>query len=219
MTSETLQEEVKTEVKNLERRVVMIAIGFVLVAGGGIAALAYLSATNTTVYIDKSDIEAPEVDLAPTTPGVLRNVFVEEGQLIAANTIVAQVGNELIKSTSGGLVISASKDTGKNVAAGSPVVKVIDPRELRAVGRLAEDKGLADVKVGEQARFTVDAFGGKQYEGVVSEVSPTSRDSDVVFSISDKRETKEFDVKVYFDPGTYPELKNGMSARIWIYKN
>jgi len=39
-----------------------------------------------------------------------------------------------------------------------------------------------------------------------------------VFSISDKRESREFEVKALFDSQAYPELKNGMSARMWIEK-
>lgn len=217
--AENIEQEVKSEVKTLERHVLMIAAALLIVVGGGIVAAAYLSASNATVYIDKSQVEAPQVDLAPTVSGVLQNMFVEEGETIAPNTLVAQVGNELIKSTSGGLVISASKDIGKSVAAGTPVVSTIDPMQLRVVGQLEEDKGLASVAVGNRARFTVDAFGGKEYDGVVSEVSPTSHSSDVVFSISDKRQTQDFDVKVYFDESKYPELKNGMSARIWVFKN
>ena len=223
MAEETLKEKIEEtvdhEVKSFERRVLMLAAGLVLVVGGAAAAVAYLLVASGQVYIDKSQVEAPQISLAPTVAGVVQNIFVEEGEVIAPNTVVAQVGNQLIKSTSGGLVISASKDVGKNVAAGTPVVTTIDPKQLRVVGQLDEDKGLADVTVGERARFTVDAFGGKTYDGVVSEVSPTSQESDVVFSISDKREVKAFDVKVYFDQSKYPELKNGMSARIWVYKN
>lgn len=215
---ETLKEEITDDVKALERRVLMFAAGLILVVGGAAAAVAYLLVSGGQVSIDKSQIEAPEVDLASAHAGILQNVFVEEGQSIPANTVVAQVGTELIKSTAGGLVISASKDIGKSVAAGMPVVVTIDPSQLRVVGQLDEDKGLAYVKVGQRAVFTVDAFGGKQYDGVVSEVSPTSNQSDVVFSISDKREVRAFDVKVYYDPAKYPELKNGMSARIWVYR-
>jgi len=215
---EPIQKEVATEIKTLERRVLMIAIAVVFVIGGGIAAAAYLGASSQKVYIDKSAISAPQVDLAPTVSGILQNVFVDEGAVIPPNTVVAQVGNELIKSTSGGLVILASKDIGKNVAAGTPVVSTIDPTQLRVVGQLQEDKGLVDVAVGDRAVFTVDAFGGKSYDGVVSEVSPTSQQSDVVFSISDQRPEQSFDVKVYFDESKYPELKNGMSASIWVFK-
>jgi multidrug resistance efflux pump len=95
---------------------------------------------------------------------------------------------------------------------------MIEPKELRIVGHIAEDKGLADIKLGQKVVFTVDAFGSKEYSGVVSSISPTSRNSDIVFSISDKRQEQEFDVKVSYDVKSAPELKNGMSARMWIYK-
>jgi hypothetical protein len=49
-------------------------------------------------------------------------------------------------------------------------------------------------------------------------VSPTSEQSGVVFDISSERPTNQFDIYVRFDPTAYPQLKNGMSARIWVYK-
>jgi hypothetical protein len=53
----------------------------------------------------------------------------------------------------------------------------------------------------------------------VDEVSPTSRQSDVVFNISSQRQEQEFNIKIRFDVNKYPELKNGMSAKSWIYKD
>jgi hypothetical protein len=64
----------------------------------------------------------------------------------------------------------------------------------------------------------MDAFPSKQYPGVVDSISPTARSSDIVFSISDKRAEQMFDVKVKYDIYAYPELLNGMSAKMWIYK-
>ena len=97
------------------------------------------------------------------------------------------------------------------------VATMIDPTQLRVVGNLDENKGLANIQVGDAATFTVDAFGSKQYEGVVDEVSPTSQQGSIVFDISSQRPTNQFDVYVRFDPAQYPQLKNGMSARIWVY--
>ena len=71
--------------------------------------------------------------------------------------------------------------------------------------------------IGDPVTFTVDAFGGKEYIATVDEMSPTSNQSEVVFNISDTREVKQFDIKARFDVNAYPELKNGMSARMWIY--
>ena len=124
-----------------------------------------------------------------------------------------------MKAKADGQIVSIDQNIGEfeNAITGQAMVAtMIDPTQLRVVGYLDENKGLADVAVGDPATFTVDAFGGKQYQGIVDEVSPTSRASDVVFNISDQRPTNQFDVYVRFDPAKYPELKNGMSARIWV---
>ena len=213
--------EVKKEQKLAARLLrdvrVLAALVVIAVVGLGAAAFFFAHAQNR-VYIEKSQISAPTISLAPVSGGKLEAVYVNEGDSIEADTVVAQVGNELVKSKISGLVIMARGDIGKLVAPGEAVVSMIDPAGLRVVGQLEEDKGLAEVGVGDRAVFTVDAFGGRQFEGVVDEVSPTSRAGDVVFNISDKRQEQEFDVKVRFDWTRYPELKNGMSAKLWIYR-
>jgi multidrug resistance efflux pump len=218
--TQNTNEEMKTETDvpaRASRAPLMVAAAIVLVLGGAIGALAYLGVSNQRVTIDTAQLQAPEISLAPTTPGVLKQMYVHAGDTIPANTVVAQVGTELIKSTSAGLVISTSDQVGAIVSAASPVATMIDPTALRVVGKIDEDKGLSRINVGDRVVFTVDAFGSQKFEGVVDEVSPTSHASDVVFSISDKRQIQKFDVKVAYDQTLYPQLKNGMSARIWVY--
>ncbi len=41
----------------------------------------------------------------------------------------------------------------------------------------------------------------------------------VTSNIFNQRPVNEFNVYVRFDPARYPEPKNGMSARIWVYVN
>jgi multidrug resistance efflux pump len=220
---ETLGQKVVDEAKELDsnpksRVPLMVAIALVLVVGGGVGALAYLGVANQHVYIEDSNVEAPSIPLSASEPGTLQQVYVSVGQTIAPNTVVAQVGTQLITSTVGGLIISANSNIGSQVPAGTPVVTMIDPTKLRVDGQLQEDKGLANVAVGDRATFTVDAFPGRNYDGVVSEVSPTSQTSDVVFQVSDQREEQDFDVYVAYDLTKYPELKNGMSAKIYVQK-
>lgn len=219
--AETLKEQQNAKpvdaVKAFERRALAVAVAAVVLIGGTIAGLAYVAVSQKVVSIDQSMIQAPEVDLAPSVSGVLRNMYVTEGQVIPPNTVVAQVGDELLKSTSGGLVISAEQNIGENVAAGTPIVKTIDPSQLRVVGQIDENKGLASIKVGDPVTFTVDAFGSQTFTGVVDEISPTSHASGVVFNISDQRQTQTFDVKARYDVTKYPQFKNGMSARMWVY--
>jgi len=211
--------EVRKEEKlvaKLLRDVRALSLLVVLVIVGLGAGAFFLSRTTNQVYIEKSQITSPSINLAPTVGGKLEAVYVNEGDSLAADTVVARVGNELVKSKAAGLVITARNDVGKLIAPGETVVTMIDPGGLRVVGQLEEDKGLAKVGVGDRAIFTVDAFGSRKFEGIVDEVSPTSRAGDVVFNISDKRQEQEFNVKVRFDWTRYPELKNGMSAKLWI---
>ena len=199
------------------RNSITIAAFIIIVIGGGIAALAYVGVSNRTVYIDKSLITAPIVQLSASAPGILRETYVQEGDTIPPNTVVAEVGTELIKSTSGGLVVTVNDNIGKLVSPQDAVVETIDPTQLRVVGQIDENKGLDRIKVGDPVTFTVDAFGGQQFDGIVDEVSPTSNQSGIVFNISSDRPTQQFDVKVRYDSAAYPQFKNGMSARMTIF--
>lgn len=212
-----IKKEEKLMQKLLKNTRVLIALVAVLILGGLTTAWYFINASNQ-VYIEKSQVTAASIDLASTAAGKLEAVYVNDGDMITANTVVARVGNELVKSKIDGLVIMAREDIGKLVSPGEKVVSMVSPSDLRIVGQLAEDKGLSKVSVGQRAVFTVDAFGGRKYEGIVDEISSTSRSGDVVFSISDKRQENEFNVKVRYDVSRYPELKNGMSAKIWIYR-
>ena len=193
----------------------IIAIILILAAIGG-TAWAYITYTNRSVYIEKSDLEAPEIDLAATAPGTLNDMLVKAGDAVTANEVVARVGDELLKSKVSGVVTKADAAVGQSYNPGQTVVAMIDPSQLRVVGHLDENKGLDRIQVGQYATFTVDAFGSKKYSGIVDEVSPEARSGDIVFTISDKRQEQVFDIKVRFDTTLYPELKDGMSARIWV---
>jgi multidrug resistance efflux pump len=178
----------------------------------------YLSLISGRIYTDKAIVSAPTINLAPQGSGLLEEILVNVGDSVPANTIVARVGNELIKTKVAGVITATQSDTGKLFNRSETVVSMFDPNELRVIGRIDEDKGLSDVRIGQEVEFTVDAYSSKKYTGIVDEISPASREGDVVFNISDKREVKQFDVKVRFDINKYQELKNGMSAKMSIKK-
>lgn len=199
----------------------MIAIVGALVVIGAIGGGVYFYVSSKTIYIDQSDIMAPLINLSPVNSGNLQAVFVKVGDMVAPNAPIAQVGSEIVEAKTAGEIISVDQNIGEyeNALTGqAKVATMIDPTQLRVVGHLDENKGLASIQIGDPATFTVDTFGGKQYQGVVDEVAPSAEQQSVVFNISDQRPTNEFDVYVRFDPAKYPELKNGMSARIWVYE-
>jgi multidrug resistance efflux pump len=213
--SEIKKDEKKIRGLRLSMRAILVIVLLILAIGGGMGA--YLLVTNQSVYIENSTIEAPEIDLAPTTAGILQNMYVKAGDSVSANEVVARIGNELIQTKIAGVVTKADATIGQQYNAGQTVVAMIDPSALRVVGQIEENKGLSRIAVGQYATFTADAYGSEKFTGVVDEISPEAQSSDVVFQISDKRQEQIFDVKVRFDTNTYSNLKNGMSAKLWVY--
>ena len=183
-----------------------------------IAGVIYWRLNSNKIYIEKATITAPTISLAPKTSGTLNNVFANDGEEVGANQIIAQVGNELVKSKIAGLILSIRRDKGALISPTVPIATMIDEKELRVESQVPEDKGLRDIAVGQQAYFNVSAFAGKRYYGTVDEVSPVSSDASLTFSISDKKAVKNFIVKIRFDESQYKELKPGMSAEVWIIK-
>lgn len=214
-----LVQEERDLLKTVRKDLRLTAIAALAAVAVLVAAFLYVRAARGRITFDKAQIAATPIELAAQTPGVLEETYVREGDTVPANAPVARVGGELVKTKVAGEIISVKDDVGKLFNRGEAVVTMIDRSGLRVVVRVAEDKGLKDLRVGQLASFTVDAFGSRRYAGTVDEISPTSREGGLVFSISDKRETREFDVKIRFDADAHPELKNGMSAKVAVYKD
>jgi multidrug resistance efflux pump len=220
-TLDTIKKEEEKIEKEIKKAVLKAGhyrslIGIIVVAlllGGFI----YWRATFNQVKIDLSSIQAPMIDLSPTTPGILYQIYVKEGDKVDANTQIAKVGDEIITSKVSGIIATVNHKEGQVFTPGISVVSMVNIGEERVIGRIDENKGLSKIKVGDTVRFTVDAFDSKSYEGIVEEVSPVSRQSGILFSISDKREIKQFEVKIKFNINAYPELKSGMSAKATVF--
>ena len=193
----------------------------VLVILAAVGGLLYWNDLQSKVYVENSQITAPVISINPTSPGIISELYVSVGDQVRKDQILAKVGDEVLVAKTSGVITGVENTPGQLVNPAMdprPVISMIDPRELRVTGRVQEDKGLKDIAPGQHVDFTVDAFPSTQYQGVVEKVAPSSRVGDIVFSISDKRQEQEFDVTVSYDINAYPELKNGMSAKMWISK-
>ena len=194
-------------------------VGIILIIAS-LAVLLYWKSTSSYVAVDMSQISAPIINIGPENAGILSEVYVKPGDKVSAGQALARTGSEILTAKVDGIIINVNNTPGQVFTvstAGSSIVSMIDPSQLRVVGKIDEDKGLSQIKVGDPASFTVDAFGSEQFTGIVDSISQTADQSSVVFSISDKREIKQFDVKVRYDISAYPEFKNGMSAKLRIY--
>lgn len=162
-------------------------------------------------------ISAPIISIAPEQSGILDAVYVTPGEKVTEGQALAHVGGETLYAKIDGVVLTTQDVPGQIFSPSQPVITMINPSALRVVGTIDENKGISEIKVGDVATFTVDAFGSQKFTGVVEEISPTSKETGVAFSISDKREIRQFTIKIKYDTALHPEFKNGMSAKIDVF--
>jgi multidrug resistance efflux pump len=203
--------------ENIFKKKWMHSLISVVVIFGSLVGFLFWQTEKNTIFIENSDLEAPIINLSPTASGVLNAIYVKEGGVMQPNSQIALVGSQIISAKEGGIVSYAPIVLGAYFSPGQVIASIVNIKEMKVVGQIEETKGLKDIMKGQRATFTVDAFPGHTYEGIVDEVSPTSSETGIVFSISDKRPIKKFNVKVVFDVDTYKELKNGMSAKITVH--
>lgn len=198
------------------RRLAPLAVATVVLLAAFIGYLEWQGSKR--VKIEDASLSAPQIPLPARAGGTLKQVYVSIGDDVAAHRPVARVGNEVIASDVAGTVVSVRDDIGASVPAGSTVATLMDRRKLRAAGLVDEDSGLAELRIGQRAIVKVDAFGGREFPGTVEEISDSPRRAGIAFSISNKDEVRQYEVKVVFDGVPYPGLKQGMSADIEVEK-
>jgi multidrug resistance efflux pump len=200
------------------RSPLVILLILAVLGGGGYFGYQYWVNLESKVYIENSSISAPLITVSPAVPGVLNAIYVKPGDTVYTGEHLFNVGDHITTALTPGIVTTTQNTPGQMASSASSIVQMYDPQSLRVVGQVQEDQGLMDIHVGQKVTFTVDAFGSRQFQGVVESVGNIPDQSSIVFSISDKRQEKQFDVKVAFDINAYPELLNGMSAKMWIIK-
>lgn len=194
-------------------RATVIIILLIIAAG----AFVYFEKIRDRIFIENSLISAPIIPITPVMPGILNKLYVHEGDIIKTGTPIADVGDQTIRAQSDALVVKAQNIPGSVISSQNPAAVLINLSELKVDGTIDENKGLDKLKTGQPVSFTVDAFPGKTYWGFLSEISSTAKQTQIAFSISNERPVAQFEVFARFDSVKYPEIKNGMSAKMTVY--
>lgn len=180
---------------------------------------AYIQLTQGRVSIDNSLVSDPISNIAPIAPGTLQEIDIYENQYLQKGDPIAVVNGQTMYAQTSGLVVMANTQIGSIVNSQNSVAQIIDPANMRIAGTIDENKGLDAIKVGQVVSFTIDAISGKTFWGYVDEISPSAKQTQVSFSISSERPTQQFIIYARFDAGAYPQIKNGMSAKMTVFTN
>lgn len=196
-------------------RASLIIIIAVLLIGGYV----FFQLLRDRVSIEDSLVQAPIITISPEVPGKLLDMKVYEGEQVKKGDALAIVGTSSLNAYQDGLVVSTNNAIGSIASSQTPVVQMINFSDMRIAGTIDENKGLDQIKIGQIVSFTVDALPNQTFWGYVDEISPTSKQTALQFSVSSERPTQQFSVYARFNAYTYPQIKNGMSAKMTVYTN
>ncbi len=193
----------------------------VLIAGTILAVLAGVfivyQLLRDRIAIDDSIVVSPIISISPSSPGKIFSINVHDGEKVNEGQIMAIVGTNSLISYKNGIVVSTDNEIGSIATAQTPVVQMINLSDMRIAGTIDENKGLDKIKIGQAVSFTVDALHGKTFWGYVDEISPTAKQTQLQFSVSSERPTQQFIVYANFNAYKYPQILNGMSAKMTVY--
>ena len=189
----------------------------ILVAAALIGGYFFYQLLRNRVSIEDSLIQAPIITISPETPGKILDIKVYEGEKVKRGDGLAIVGTSSLNAYQDGLIVATDNAVGSIASAQTPVVQMINFADMRVAGTIDENKGLDKVKVGQIVSFTVDALPGMTFWGYVDEISPTAKQTQLQFSVSSERPTQQFVVYTRFNAFAYPQIKNGMSAKMTVF--
>jgi len=196
---------------------VLRALLVIFVAVALIGGFVFYQLLRNRVAIEDSLIQAPIIAISPETPGKILDLKVYEGEKVKRGDTLAIVGTSSLNAYQDGLIVSVNNAIGSIASAQTPVVQMINFADMRVMGTIDENKGLDNIKIGQIVSFTVDALPGKTFWGYVDEISPTAKQTQLQFSVSSERPTQQFLIYARFNAYAYPQIKNGMSAKMTVF--
>ncbi len=122
------------------------------------------AATQTTAVASQSQATGKQISVANATIKQ-RQVDVADAQLNLSYTVVT--------APQDGLISRVNVQPGQYLTAGQSYFSVIASDEVWVVANFKETQ-LAKMKVGQKVDISLDAFGGKDIEGVVASFAPTT---------------------------------------------
>jgi RND family efflux transporter MFP subunit len=117
-------------------------------------------------YISQNTFESS----ASAYAGSVANLKLAEAQLRVAQIALT---DSVVRAPMSGTVAMRAVQPGEKVSPDSPIVSLVDLRQMLLEAAVAA-ADIPLVQAGQKARFTVNGFGVRQFEGTVERINPTT---------------------------------------------
>jgi HlyD family secretion protein len=125
----------------------------------------------------------------------------------------AMLANAVVIAPFDGLVSARNREPGETVAAGSPVVTLLNLADRWVRIYIAEDR-IGAVKIGQEATITTDTYKDKQYKGAVSFIASEAEFTPRNVQTQAERVKLVYAVKVRIAGDSTSDLKPGMPVDV-----
>ncbi|MBP2654852.1 MAG: emrA 1 [Firmicutes bacterium] len=137
----------------------------------------------------------------------------------ALELVELQLADAFVKAPVSGVVAIKSAEVGEVIAAGQQLFSITNPADVW-IGANIEETYIGRVKIGQQVKFTVDAYPGTTFTGQVSEVGPATGSQFALLATENSsanftKVTQRLPIKIKPEESELV-LKPGMSAIIKI---
>lgn len=164
---------------NMERKKSLIVILIVIIASGlGIGFYYWYQGTH---YVKTEDarISGDLYKVSPQITGEIVNVFVEEGEIVQENQLIAEqnaanldpsmINKAVIKSPINGTVVKVYSKKEEMASPSQPVALLMDLNTLYVSANI-EETDISKIKEGQDVLVSVDILDGKKLKGKVSKI-------------------------------------------------
>ena len=132
----------------------------------------------------------------------------------AAVAAIRRQKDELrITSPIDGVVEALELQPGDMVAAGAPVLSMLDQSDLWVRAYVPQNR--IDVRIGQRVRLTVDAFPDETWEGTISFIARQAEFTPSNVQTPEERSKQVFRIKVAIE-NLGGQLRPGMTADVWL---
>lgn len=201
------------------RQRIIIPILLVLVLGiGGWFYYTQMAAASSGQFVLSGTIEATESNVPTHSGGVVKQVFVNEGDQIEQGQALVTVYNlntkinEKVRSSLDGVVLERLVEPEEMASPGSTVMIIAPLDALTVKVYLPEDR-YGQVALGESYPLTVDSFPNETFHGTVSYISDKAEFTPRNVQTTDSRKTTVYAITLDLEP-TGGKLKPGMPADV-----
>ena len=202
----------------MRQKIILPLLLVILLGAGGWYYFTQIATANSGQFVLSGTIEATESNIPTRAGGIIKQVFVSEGDQIQQGQALISVYNlnskinEKVRSPIDGVVLERLVELEEMANPGSTVAIVAPLDALTVKVYLPEDR-YGQVALGESYPLTVDSFPNQTFRGTVSTISDKAEFTPRNVQTTDSRKTTVYAITLNLDPGG-GKLKPGMPADV-----